>query len=50
MKPNPRPWLKLAVAVATLLLSLAAAAFPLVFTEAVVASFLRILEVVARMS
>jgi len=50
MRNRARQRRKLAAAILTLCLAIAAAAFPLVFTESVVAGFLRVLEVVARVS
>jgi hypothetical protein len=50
MRNRERRRAKLAVAVLTLCLAIAAAVFPLTFSESVVAAFLRVLEVVARLS
>lgn len=50
MKKRPIPWLRAAVLFIELCLIVATVAAPLVFTEAVVANFVRILELVARIS
>jgi hypothetical protein len=50
MKKEPIPWLRLAALVLELLLAIAAIAAPLVFSSAVLANFLAVLEVIARAS
>jgi hypothetical protein len=50
MKKPPFPWVKLAVMITELLLAVAAIAAPLVFSSAVLANFLAVLEVIAKSS
>jgi hypothetical protein len=50
MRKKRFPWFRVAVLGAVLVLAAAAAVFPLVFSEALVVDFLKILEVLARMS
>lgn len=49
MEKSKLPWFRVAVLVAELLILTAAVLFPLIVTDAVVANFLKILELVARM-
>lgn len=49
MENRPVPWLRLVVLFAEILLLVAAVAFPLVISDAVLANFLRVLELVARL-
>lgn len=48
MEKPKLPWLRVAVLLVEVLLLVAAVAFPLVVTEATLANFLKILELVAR--
>lgn len=48
MEKQPIPWLRLVVLFAEILILIAAVAFPLVISDAVLANFLRVLELVAR--
>lgn len=48
MEKPKLPWLRVAVLLVEVLLLVAAVAFPLVITEATLANFLKILELVAR--
>lgn len=50
MKAPRKLWVKLGVLATMLLLAIGAAALPLVFTDALVTNFLRVLELVARLS
>ena len=50
MEKKPVPWTRIALLVAELCLAVAAVVFPLVFTQAVVVDFLKLLEVIARAS
>lgn len=50
MKKRKIPWLRYAVLLVELCLALAAVAAPLVFSSAVLANFLAVLEVIARAS
>jgi hypothetical protein len=48
MEKPKLPWLRVAVLLVEVLLLVAAVAFPLVITDAVLANFLKILELIAR--
>lgn len=48
MEKQKLPWLRVAVLMVELCILVAAVAFPLILTDAVVANFLKILELVAR--
>lgn len=50
MEKPKLPWLRVAVLLVEVLLLVAAVAFPLVISDAVLANFLRILELLARVS
>lgn len=50
MKSTLRLWLRIAIVLLSLCLAVGAAVFPLVFSETVLSGFLRILELVARLS
>lgn len=50
MEKPKLPWLRVAVLMVEVLLLVAAVAFPLVISDAVLANFLKILELVARVS
>jgi hypothetical protein len=49
MKPKRFPWFRVAVGIAQLLVLVAAAAFPLVITETVLAGLLKTLELIGRL-
>lgn len=50
MEKPKLPWLRVAVLCTEVLLLVGAVAFPLVISEAVLANFLRVLELIARVS
>lgn len=50
MKKKPIPWLRFAVLFVELVLAVAAVAAPLVFSSAVLANFLAVLEAIAHAS
>lgn len=50
MEKPKLPWLRVAVLMVEVLLLVTAVAFPLVISDAVLANFLKILELVARVS
>jgi hypothetical protein len=50
MKKKPVPWFRWGVLLVELLIAAGAVVFPLVFSQAVVLDFLKLLEVLARAS
>jgi hypothetical protein len=50
MEKQPIPWLRIIILLVEVLLLVGAVAFPLVISDAVLANFLRILELIARVS
>ncbi len=50
MKNTLKLWIQLLLVMATMLLLVGSAALPLVFTDAVVTNFVRVLELVSRLT